>query len=336
MITPQNKRISTKWVLPTITAVVIAIGSITVLISSGCSSKNNGGSNTDTITSNDTTVAAKAALCAGAVSDSIEKDTLSQSSLVKKPVISYRIKNAEGADDRFDDNSQLCAIIDGEHVTIGSISYIFGEYCHGNMHIFAEEDFDGDGITEALVYDANMGNGGGSSWVFVSYVGDNSFKKSGIFSECSYYEPEISTVKGVKVLDFIKVDLGERVVRERHGLKNGEEISLPLPSSKTKAYTILQSINMEDLGEYGSFTFDLNGDGQDETITSTGASHFIRLFEFYMNGKKYEFNVDSMWGGGTLHILKSKTKGMRDIMAEDESRIMYKWDGSTYKSTNRN
>lgn len=236
-----------------------------------------------------------------------------------------------GNGDIMDDNSQLCASINGEEVVIGSINYIFGPDNMSNMNIFAQEDFDGDGIRDALVYDANIGSGGGTTWAFVTYTGDNSFAKSNLFSEASYYEPEISTVDGKKVLDFVKVDMGQRVVKERHGLRNGNAVSMDLPKSKTQAYSPLKSINMDKLGDDGSFYFDLNGDGVNEKITTTGSYHFGRSFDFHMNGKEYEFTVDALWGSGTLYILKSMTKGVHDIMIEQDTRMVYKWNGSTYE-----
>lgn len=89
---------------------------------------------------------------------------------------------------------------------------------------------------------------------------------------------------------------------------------------------------MEDLGENGSFNFDLNGDGISEKITTTGSYHFGRNFIFKMNGMEYEFTVEALWGAGTLHLLKTKTNGVPDIMVEQDTRLVYKWDGSTYTS----
>ena len=51
-----------------------------------------------------------------------------------------------------------------------------------------------------------------------------------------------------------------------------------------------------------------------------------------MNGQDYNFYVtNAMWGVGTLHILKTKTNGFHDIMVEQDTRIVHKWDGSTYQ-----
>lgn len=249
-------------------------------------------------------------------------------SSVVLPDIKY---NVTGNTDFGSNNSQLCATIDGEKVVIGSINYVFGPDNMGNMNIFEQDDFNGDGIRDVLVYDANIGSGGGSTWAFITYAGDNTFDKSNLFSEASYYEPEITTVNGQKVIDFIKVDMGQRIVKERHGLKNGNVVSFDLPKSKTQAYTPLKSVIMEDLGENGSFNFDLNGDGINEKITTTGSYHFGRSFMFKMNGREYDFTVENaLWGAGTLHVLKTKTNGVHDIMVEQDTRLMYKWDGATY------
>lgn len=228
------------------------------------------------------------------------------------------------------ENSQLCATIDGEEVVIGSISYIFGPNNMGSMRIFDQQDYNGDGIRDVMVCDINMGNAGGSTWAILTYAGDNTFEKSNLITEASYYEKKISYVNGQPVLDFTTIDMGETIVKERYGLKNGNLVSLELPKSKTQAYTILKSVNMDKLGEDGSFSFDLNGDGISEKITTTGSYHFGRDFKFTINEHDYEFNVSALWGAGTLHILKSKTNGFHDIMVEQDTRLVHKWDGSTY------
>lgn len=263
--------------------------------------------------------------------DSImDMSAIEDSQTIALPDVTYSVS---GNTEFGSDNSQLCATIDGEKVVIGSISYVFGPHNMGNMNIFKQDDFNGDGIRDVIVYDANIGSGGGSTWAFITYSGDNTFDKSNLFSEASYYEPEMSVVNGQKVLDFVTVDMGERIVKERHGLRNGNVVSFDLPKSKTQAYSPLKSINMEDLGEDGSFVFDLNGDGIDEKITTTGSYHFGRIFMFRMNGIEYEFTVENaLWGAGILHILKAKTNGIHDIMVEQDTRLVYKWDGTSYST----
>ena len=241
------------------------------------------------------------------------------------PAIEYKVTGD-------DPNTQLVAVVNGEEMVIGSINYIFGNDNFGKMEVFAQEDFNGDGVKEALVSDSNIGNAGGTTWAFITYKGDGSFEKSNLFSEASYYEPEITTVDGQKVLDFISTDMGQRIVRERHGLRNGNAVSLDLPKTSSQAYTPLKTVNMDDLGEDGEFSFDINDDGSSERIKTTGSYHFSRAFEMQLNGTLYDFSVSANWGAGTLYILKSTTQGLHDLMVEDGSGIrqIYKWDGATY------
>lgn len=268
----------------------------------------------------------------------IETDQLStnleqQSNILDRkelPNIEYSIS---GNTEFGSENSRLCATINGEEVVIGSINYIFGPNNMGFMDIFDQQDYNGDGIRDVMVCDVNIGTAGGSTWAVITYAGDNTFEKSNLISEASYYQKEISYVNGQAVLDFITIDMGERIVKERYGLKNGSLVSLDLPKSKSQAYSILKSVNMEELGESGSFYFDLNGDGISEKITTTGSYHFGRSFAFTINGHDYEFNVsNALWGVGTLHVLKAKTNGFHDIMIERDTRLVHKWDGSTYIS----
>lgn len=244
------------------------------------------------------------------------------------PNIKYIVKKQYDSPD--DEPDRLFAIIDEESYYIGSIDQIFGQNNLCNMNVFAEEDFNGDGIMDALVSDTNIGNGGGSSWTFITYAGNNSFEKSDIFSETAYYDHELAEVDGLKVLDFVKNDLGQKVVRERHALIDGNVVSLDLPKVILPAVSILKSIKMDDMENGDYFYYDLNGDGKPEKIVTTGSFHFFRSFIFNLNGKEYEFNADGLWGCGTLHILKSKTNGMRDIMTEQDTRTLYRWDGTTY------
>ena len=262
-------------------------------------------------------------------SAALEEERLNIVDRKELPNIAYSLSDTTGG---YSEDSRLCATIDGEEVVIGSISYIFGPYNMGYMKIFDQQDYNGDGIRDVMVCDVNLGNGGGSTWAVITYAGDNTFEKSNLISEASYYKKEISYVNGQAVLDFITIDMGERIVKERYGLKNGNLVLLDLPKSKSQAYSILKSVNMEALGEHGSFYFDLNDDGISEKVTTTGPGHFGRSFVFNMNGQDYQFYVsNAMWGVGTLHILKTKTNGFHDIMVEQDTRLVHKWDGSTYK-----
>ena len=258
--------------------------------------------------------------------DSLASDTAAAEAPLG-PNITYKVSRSDGI---YDPDAQLLAVIDGEEVVIGSVNYIFGNDNNGNMQLFAQEDFDGDGVREALVYDANPGSGGGTTWAFVSYAGDSSFEKSNLFSEASYYDPVLAEADGRKVLDFVTTDMGEKVVRERHALRDGNAVALDLPKARTQSYAPLKTIDMAGLGEDGSFAYDLDGDGSAERMTTTGSYHFGRSFELTMHGRTYNFDLYAMWGAGKLHILKSRTRGMHDLMVETDSRYVYRWDGSTY------
>lgn len=227
-------------------------------------------------------------------------------------------------------NSELWVYVDGKNTKIGTISDLFGEQNNCNMNLFAQEDFDGDGDLDALVYDANLGNGGGSSWLFIVNEGNRKFVKTNEFGEC-YTEQEISTVDGRKVADFIKEDLGRKIVLERHGLRNGKAVSLPVPKVKSEKFAVLKSIDMASLGDGNDFNLDLNGDGKPEKINTTSI-HFGRIYRFTLNGKDYDFSTAGMWGQGKLDILQSKTNGMHDLLVTDTDgmRYRYKWDGNTY------
>lgn len=256
-----------------------------------------------------------------AVADTLTKDTVATS------VIKYYVTdNGE----LIDGNAKLWVNADGKKINIGTVTGIFGEESHFNMKIFAQEDFDGDGDLDALVYDANPGSGGGSSWVFIINEGNGKFMKSNKFEEC-YTNPELTTVDGRKVVDFTKEDLGRKIVVERHGLRNGKAVSLPVPKVKSEKIAAVESFDMGSFEDTNVFYADLNGDGNPEKIT-TISFHFGRNYNFTLNGTDYEFSTSGMWGQGKLEILQSKTNGMHDLMVTDTDgmRYRYKWDGNTY------
>lgn len=229
-----------------------------------------------------------------------------------------------------DENSKLWVNVNGKNIKIGSISDIFGKQNNCNMNLFAQEDFDGDGDLDAVVYDANIGSGGGSSWVFIVNEGNGRFVKSNKFEEC-YTNAELTTVDGRKVVDFTKDDLGRIIVVERHGLRNGKAVSLPVPKVKSEKIAAVESFDMGSFEDSNVFYADLDGDGNPEEI-NTISFHFGRNYYFTLNGTKYEFSTAGLWGQGKLEILQSKTKGMHDLMVTDTDgmRYRYKWDGHTY------
>lgn len=229
-----------------------------------------------------------------------------------------------------DENSRLWVNVDGKKIKIGTVTDIFGEESNCNMNLFAQEDFDGDGDLDAVVYDANPGSGGGSSWVFIVNEGNGKFMMSNKFEEC-YTNPELTTANGRKVVDFTKNDLGHKIVVERHGLRNGKAVSLPVPKVKSEKIAAVESFDMGSFEDSNMFYADLNGDGIAEKIT-TSSFHFGRNYNFSLNGTDYEFSTSGMWGQGKLEILRSKTNGMHDLMVTDTDgmRYRYKWDGRTY------
>ena len=243
-----------------------------------------------------------------------------------QPEVKYNLVSGE-------DGCRLYATIDGEDVFIGTDYGLFGVETYDVPEIYDQSDFDGDGVNDALFSSSCMGSSGGSSWMFVSYVGNKRFRKSKVVSipqNNPYMTAELSKVGGRKVLDFVVIDLGQKVVRKRYGLKDGKIVSLQVPSNRFPAYMSLASIDMESLDGNKSFQFDLNDDGVNERFRSDGTFHYYRNLVLDMNGKTYGFSVGAVFGLGTLHVLKSKTKGMHDIMIEHEVRTIYKWNGSAY------
>lgn len=257
------------------------------------------------------------------------EDTVAVDSAVvetEKPVITYRVKKSA---DFGDENAKLIATVNGNSVVVGSISYLMGSDNFVNLDIFAQKDFDGDGIMDVLLSDANIGSAGGCNYVFVTYTGNNTFKKSKVID--SWYEPALNMVNGRLVLEFKGEDLGQEVVKKRYALINGEAVAQSVPKAKAITASAIKTVNLDNYNTDDSFYLDLDGDGIDETIRVKGSYHAGKDFEFYIDGIQYEFSISSNWGAGNLSLLSTKTNGMHDLMLNHDGRTIYKWNGSTYE-----
>lgn len=228
---------------------------------------------------------------------------------------------------------QLFATVDGQKAPVGTCEDLFGPENWIYMNIKDQDDFDGDGVLDALVYDANIGTAPGSDWLFVTYdKKTKQFKKTKAVSEQVFYTAEISVVDGHKVLDFVHPDMGQKMVKERYGFEGGKMVPLPTPKYDVKPYKVLKSIDMAKLYDLGdSFSFDLNDDGVEENVTlSKPSCRVSRFLSFEMDGKKYDFEINSDEYAGKLYILDTKTNGMRDIIVDIYYRTIYNWNGTTY------
>ena len=222
---------------------------------------------------------------------------------------------------------ELYAKVDGYHYKIE----IEDEIC---FTILAQDDFDGDGITDALIENIQAcgGNAVGNSFFFVSYNGNGYFSISNSFGNNVWEEPIIEIWKGEKSVVIIDTNEGlnkdkDNSIKERYILKQGDAIRVE--SSKKNSIVVLQEIRSSDFHngkeqEVIRMRFDLDNNG---IIECKYWERWDALnFEIILNGEYLD--LSGTYGVSRIGIGAGITNGMHDLICSDDEII--KWDGNTY------
>ena len=225
--------------------------------------------------------------------------------------------------------NELYANVDGYEYTIE----IPKDIC---FNIVAQEDFDGDGIVDALIENVQAcgGNAIGSSFFFVSYTGNGYFSVSNSFGGNVWEEPSIEEWKGLKSV--VIIDTNEDFntdsnynSKERYILKQGDAVRVE--SSKKNSIVALQEIRASDFHngkeeETIRMSYDLDGNGEEDYFECTYWDRWDKLFfNIILNGNI--LNYDGI-GVDRIGILSSKTNGMHDLIYDEDNVV--KWNGNEY------
>ena len=204
------------------------------------------------------------------------------------------------------------------------------------MDIVAQEDFDGDGIKDALIENIQAcgGNAIGSSFFFVKYTGTGFFTITNEFGNNVNETPKIERWNGklsVLIIDCNEGYNTERNVelRERFVLQQGRAVRVE--SSKKNSITTIKEISVQDFhngkeNETISMTYDLDGNGIMDQIDCTYWDRWdALLFNITVNGKQTEYHT----GYSRIGITENKTNGFHDLICGDNT--IYRWSGEVYE-----
>ena len=204
------------------------------------------------------------------------------------------------------------------------------------LKIEAQEDFDGDGIKDALITNIQAcgGNAVGNSFFFVSYSGSGYFSISKSFGNNVWEDPEIEEWKGQKSVVIIDTNEGFNTYedyssKERYILKQGDAVRVE--STKKNSIVALQEIRSSDFhngkeNETLRMSYDLDEDGDDEIFECKYYDRWDHLsFSIIHKGNIIEFKGLHF---SRVGILPSITNGFHDLICNEDDVI--KWNGKEY------
>lgn len=263
----------------------------------------------------------------------VEKKTEDIINTLPKVDVSYYEKG-EFMDDK------LYAKVDGIEyfvdVTDDSYDPADPDYIYTKCYEVAEQDdFDGNGITDALIEETiGCGNLGLMAYFIVSYSRDGYFSISNYVTGNSY---SIENWKGKKSIVIINANVGidnDKLYgnKGRYVLKDGK-LEL-VETLKKQSIMAVKEIKSSDFNRQGGsplrLVYDLDDNGITDYIECMYWSRWgsMMVEHFVLNGKEIDDPIGSAFRIG---VLSSKTKGYHDLVF-DENNI-YKWNGKEYIST---
>ena len=230
-------------------------------------------------------------------------------------------------------------LVDGKQVTsdIGESGYV---------KILDEHDYDGDGNNECLIQVWTGGNGIESTQYSLVYydIAEEELEQILLDDDIWNEDPKAVLRDGKYYI------VCKRGINTKTYVFNDGEVQLidDSNSASTEAvmtYTMVDIFGVDNVGDlpessfeersdgYGAYArkyFDLDGDGVNETLEFiSDTSHAFNWGEsmsmtiIWSNGRRTDAG-----GGDKCAILKSKTKGMPDLLFSDV--YLYKWDGKKY------
>lgn len=204
------------------------------------------------------------------------------------------------------------------------------------IDIVAQEDFDEDGVKDALIKNVQAcgGNGIGNSFFFVTYTGEGYFSISNSFGKNVYKEPVLETWKGRKSVVIIDTNEGintdkDYEMKERYILKQGDAVKVE--SSKKNQVVAMKEIRSSDFHggkEYDTIkiSYDLDGNGVKDYIVCTYFDRWDALhYDIIFNGKSVDCTKYIV---NRIGVLSSKTKGVNDLLLGFDNIV--RWDGHKY------
>jgi hypothetical protein len=204
------------------------------------------------------------------------------------------------------------------------------------LAIKEQRDFDGDGLTDALVENITAcgGNCCPNQFFFVSARPDGTFAVGDELAD-SWKDPVIEKWKGKWSVVIVSNNEGvntERPVEytRRFVLQDGKGVKVEehkRPDMKAIVEMRSEIFKSDDPGETHSIQYDLDGDGKKDTITGRLWERWGRILwtvEF-ADGKKFSSNDACK----RIGVLPTKTDGVHDLVC-DQDTVLH-WNGTEYK-----
>lgn len=227
-------------------------------------------------------------------------------------------------------NNELYAKVDGYDYKIE----LKEDIC---FEILAQDDFDGDGVTDALIknIEACGGNAYGNSFFFVSYNGGGFFSISQSFGDNVWEDPKIEDWNGKKSVVVINTNEGfntekDYVAKERYIYQQGEPVRVEF--SKKNSIAALKEVlpsafhNGNEL-ETIRMSFDLDQNGQEDVFECRYWDRWDKLyFDIIFNGTPLD--CGGCGGVSRIAVASTKTNGVHDLICNEDDVV--KWNGSTY------
>lgn len=227
----------------------------------------------------------------------------------------------------------------------GQVYQVIPAVDSGCLVIVSQQDFDGNGTTDALIEDLSAcgGNGAGSSYFFISYLGEGYFRVSNPTDCCARQDPVIEGWQGrpsvVVTLSNEGVNQEDpETTRIRYVLRSGEAVKV---EESTKG-------NLVALAElrYAQFTqgrvnqvlrlrYDLNRDGVPDTLFGTPWERWGRI-----NWSARLSGVGDIPERGDanckrLGVLGSMTNGVHDLVCDQDTILRWDPRARTWQSAAR-
>ena len=204
------------------------------------------------------------------------------------------------------------------------------------LDIIHQDDYDGDGEKEALVFEWGGGNAVEPPYLVYFDKGTQEFKKvEGI--EDIYNDSSIDIEDWNGKSSFLaKVGLRrDRYVYEYHQLKQVERV-VPDVGKRIATITVKQLFGDDESIEEKTANIDVNGDGRlDEVTFHHNTSHAMDwgksmlLVGINLGEQVLDLSGGLGVSGSTFSFLESTTNGIPDILCNDA--WLHKWNGEKYE-----
>ena len=218
----------------------------------------------------------------------------------------------------------------------GKTSVLIGKSKQKCLQIIEQRDFDGDGLTDALLENITAcgGNCCPNQFFFVSARPDGSFVVSDEFSD-SWKDPVVEKWKGRWTVVVVSNNEGANLERpveftRRFALQYGKVVKLEEhPRKYMRAIVEMGSeeFKSDDPGKSHSIQYDLDGDGKKDTITGKLWERWGRILWTVEFANRKEFSSNDACK--RIGILPTKTNGVNDLVC-DQDTVLH-WNGSEYK-----